>query len=366
LFSAARGILRLDRHENLGNQIAALIRAQFQLGGVVLFDAPAATVAESGTCSAEAKQGACDAYRQNSNFYDPESQTQCCVLRMGTRPVGGLALCGSAMSTLMAEALGSLCVITLERARAIEKETRAEAARQTEQLRSAVVEALAHQIKTPLCVIQAASSTLPALGKLTETQSEMVASIDDQCVKLNDLVSNLLGAGVLENSQIEPQLAPVLLSDLMKAAISGVEDRAQRERFNVTAASDEVPALADGKLIAIAFEHLVDNAVKYSLPKSAIAVEVTASKEEVSVRVGNQGAAIAPADRDRIFERFYRTEAARRGPVGTGLGLSIAKRIVDAHHGRIWVESGEEQGTAFTIALPRAPSHEASVAPRLL
>ena len=74
--------------------------------------------------------------------------------------------------------------------------------------------------------------------------------------------------------------------------------------------------------------------------------------EEISVRVHNRGRVIAPADRDRIFERFYRTAEARQGPVGTGLGLSIAKRIVEAHRGRIWVESGAAEGTVFGIALP--------------
>ena len=103
-----------------------------------------------------------------------------------------------------------------------------------EQLRSAVVEALAHQIKTPLCVIQAASSSLPALGELYETQAEFVASIDQQSTKLNELVTRLLGAADLESAQIKPNLAPVLLSDLLKAAISSVEDQAQRERFQVS------------------------------------------------------------------------------------------------------------------------------------
>ena len=87
--------------------------------------------------------------------------------------------------------------------------------------------------------------------------------------------------------------------------------------------------------------------MKYSVPRSPIAVRVSTDPGEISVRVHNQGGVIAPADRDRIFERFYRTAEARQGPVGTGLGLSIAQRIVDAHRGRIWVESGRAEGTTF-------------------
>jgi two-component system sensor histidine kinase KdpD len=255
----------------------------------------------------------------------------------------------------MVQATASLCAITLERARSLEVETRAEVARQAEQLRSAVIDALAHQIKTPLCVIMAAISGLPALGGLSEMQAELVASIDDQSTKLNDLVSRLLGAAALENAEIKPRLEPVLLSDAVGAALASVADQRQRERFQVSVVNDEGYALADGKLIVIVLTQLVDNALKYSAPKSPISITVATDAEEVILRVHNRGDVIAPADRDRIFERFYRTAEARRGPAGTGLGLSIAKRIVDAHHGRIWVESDATEGTSFSIVLPGAP-----------
>ena len=355
LYNAARGILLLDRTGEVGNRITSLIREEFELRGVALFDAPMAEIFMAGNCAVKADQRVRDAYVQNSDVFDPDTQTWFCALRVGARPVGGLALCGSTMSTLRAQAVASLCAMTLERARSIDKETRAEAARQTEQLRSAVVEALAHQIKTPLCVIQVASSSLLAQGELSEMQNELVASIDGQSTKLNDLVSRLLGAADLDGAQIEPHLAPVLLSDLAKVAVTSVEDHRQRERFEVLVESEEVRAHADSSLMLIAFTQLVDNALKYSVPRSPITVRVAVDSGGISVRVHNQGGVIAPADRDRIFERFYRTAEARQGPSGTGLGLSIAKRIVEAHGGRIWVESGAAEGTTFGIVLPRAP-----------
>lgn len=354
LFHAARGILLLHRDGGLGKRITSLIREEFNLGGVALFDAPTADVFVAGNCAPGTDQRVRDAYIQNADVFDPETQTWFCALRVGARPVGGLALCGSPMSSLMTQAVASLCAMTLEGARSIAKETRAEAARQAEQLRSAVVEALAHQIKTPLCVIQVASSSLLALGELSATQAELVTSIDGQATELNDLVSRLLGAADLEGAQIEPHRAPVLLSHLMKAALANVEDHLQRERFHLSVEGEEVPAWADGNLLLTTFTQLVDNALKYSLPRSPITVTVASGAEGISVRVHNQGRVIAPADRERIFERFYRTAEARQGPSGTGLGLSIAKRIIDAHNGRISVESGEVEGTVFCIVLPRA------------
>ena len=109
--------------------------------------------------------------------------------------------------------------------------------------------------------------------------------------------------------------------------------------------------------MTIALTQIVDNAVKYSVPKTPIVATVRTDPEGIHVRVQNRGGVIAPADRERIFERFYRTAEARQGPVGTGLGLSIAKRIVEAHQGRIGVESGAAKGTVFEIILPRAPGN---------
>jgi two-component system sensor histidine kinase KdpD len=356
LFNAARGILVFDKTGQLGDRITQLIQQEFEINGVMLFDASTEGIFVSGDCAPKAAEGVRDAYVLNLDTFDPETQTWFCALRAGAHAVGSLALCGGAMPGLMAQAIASLCAITLERARASEKETHAEAARQAEQLRSAVIEALAHQIKTPLCVIQVASSSLPTMGELSSMQAELIASIDDQSTKLNDLVTRLLGAADLETAQIEPHPAPVLLSDLIHEAIRSVEDQAQRARFQVSVESEEVPALVDAKLIVIALTQLIDNAVKYSVPRSPIPVRVARAPEGISVRVQNQGRGIALAERERIFERFYRTAEARQGPVGTGLGLSIAKRIVDAHHGRIGVESGAATGTVFEIVLPLAPA----------
>ena len=355
LFNAARGILLLEETGNLGNRIAALIQEVFQLRGVMLFDALTAGIHVSGSCPPKVEDAVRGAYFQNSDAYDPATQTRFCVLREGARPVGALGLCGSTIPALAAQAIASLCAITLARARSFEKETRAEGARQAEQLRSAVVEALAHQFKTPLCVILAASSSLLALGELSDSQAELVTAIDGQATKLDDVASRLLGAAALESAQITPRLAPVLLSDAVKEAIRSVEDQTQRERFLVSSESGEVHALADSKLMVTTFTQLVENALKYSIPSSPITIRIIAGVEEVRVRVQNQGAVIAPQDRLRIFERFYRTAEARQASVGTGLGLSIVKRIVDAHRGRVWVESGGEEGTVFIIALPKAP-----------
>ena len=111
---------------------------------------------------------------------------------------------------------------------------------------------------------------------------------------------------------------------------------------------------ADDKLMTSALGQIVDNALKYSTPGSPIDIGIEASDAEAVLKVRNQGLVIAPADRERIFERFYRAPGTQHRPGGIGLGLSIVKKIVDAHHGRVWVESAQDSGTLFPIALPKA------------
>jgi two-component system sensor histidine kinase KdpD len=257
------------------------------------------------------------------------------------------------MTSMVAAALASLSAIVLERSRSFEREYRAEAARHAESLRGAVLDALAHDIKTPLTTIRAASSGLLASETLGVQEAELAGLIDEQSTKLNDLASHLLAAARLESSDFQPQHEPLLFSSLLRTAIEAFDQPGQRERFRLRQVGDEIPVRGDRKLVQRALAQLLDNAFKYSIPDSPIDVRITVGETEVIAEVRNEGPAIAAAQRERIFERFYRAPEARFGAPGTGLGLSIVKKIADAHYGRVWVESDENDGTAFFLALPR-------------
>ena len=352
LYQAARRILLLDRSRDPGTFVASLIREEFGLSAVVLFDARTASTYASGDISQDVEQLARNAYIRDKEEIDSDARTSSWPVRLGARTVGGLALIDGNLTPLIATAVASLCAIAMERARSFENENRADAARQIEQLRAAVLDALAHQIKTPLTVIRTASSGLLAAGSLSDPQTELITLIDDQAKDLTDLTSRLLGAAQLDGADLEPQREPLLLSSLIKETLKPFDGQECRSRFQVSVADREPQVLADGKLIETALAQLIDNAIKYSDPGSPISIEVAAAIGEVIVTVRNQGLIISPADRDHIFERFYRGAETERYTAGTGLGLSIVRKIVDAHRGRVWAESEPEHGTAFSLALP--------------
>jgi two-component system sensor histidine kinase KdpD len=356
LYETSRRILLLDGSHELGRQISSLIRETFDLEGVQLFDALPAATYQSGRCPPRAQQRTREAYFRDADDFDASTRSWYCVLKLGVRPVGGLALHATSMSRLAATALASLCGIALERVRALQRESHAEAAQQTEQLRTAVLDALAHQFKTPLAIARTASSGLLAIGGLSELQTDLVASIDQQASKLDHLASRLLTAARLEAVEFKPHREPLLFSQVMNLAIEKLDQEEDRRRFRVAAPSHELPVFVDRELLVTSLVQLVHNAIHYSEPGSPIDVTFEVAGNGVTVKLLSKGLVVAASERERIFERFYRAPDAEHAPSGTGLGLSIVKKIVEAHHGSVWAEGQQDYGTAFSISLPVAPA----------
>ncbi len=367
LYQVSLEIFLLNRSQDPGNILASVICESFDLKAVFLFDAISGNTysalgsvngASSKADTSFAEEGARRIFIRDSTEFDPERESWFCALRADGRPAGGLALCsvapGSALRPLVASALASLCAISLERFRSVERECRAEAVRQTEQLRAAVLDSLAHQIKTPVATIWAASSGLLALGGLSETQTLLMSMLDEQSQKLSNIASQLINTAKLDSSTLALRRELLVLSDVVDETIQPLERQQARDRLQISYPAEELPVLADRKLISDALGQIVNNAFKYALPETAINIGVEVAGAEALISVRNVGPIIPPSDRERIFEQFYRANSTGQGPPGSGLGLSIVRRIMEAHEGRVWVESGAGV-TVFSMALPLAP-----------
>jgi two-component system sensor histidine kinase KdpD len=360
LYQVARRILIGDSSADPGSLVAALIRDAFELKSVVLLDAFAGKVYESGEQQAPADREALiaelrQAYLACTDRFEPDRARWICALRLGAKPVGGLAICGTSMSQLVSTALASLAAIALERARSLELQCQTEASRQAEQLRAAVLDALAHKFKTPLTVIRTASSGLPAAGELSPLQRDLVSLIDQEASTLNELASRLMGAPKLDGEMFRPQPEPLLFSRLIKTAIQELTKQEDRDRFRIEMSPADPPVFADRELMLTALAQLVDNALKYSLPGSPVDVRIETRDASVVLGIRSQGLVVDEADRTRIFERFYRASGAHQYSPGTGLGLSIVRTIAADQQGKVWAEAEEGYGTLFCFALPLVP-----------
>ena len=355
LYELSRRILLLDRRQTIGPQIVSLISEIFRTESVALFDATLTRLDATGSRANDLELLARSAYFKDSTLEGEDAQTRAYVLRLGSKPIGAIALSGPVLDQLTLAAVASLTAIALERARSFERESRAEAAHHTEQLRTAVLDALAHAFKTPLTAILTASSGLLETGHLTTDDIELAGLIDEQADHLNRLTTELLQMARIDADEIKLRRESIPVLALIEDVLSIYREELRGRQIVVSGSAAGLEVQADREILSKALEQFIDNACKYSAPGSPISVCADENLGEIVISVQNEGPPIRPADRERIFERFYRAEESRHAAAGTGLGLSIAKKAAEAHGGRTWVVSEEATGTTFFFALPQVP-----------
>jgi two-component system sensor histidine kinase KdpD len=274
-------------------------------------------------------------------------------LQTGDKITGAVGFEGRIEDDAIALALTVLAATALERMRLFRSASKAAADAQAEMLRSAVVDALAHQFKTPLAIILAASDGLREISSPQCEQVEMIDIIENQTVNLSQLSTRLLRMARLDRDDVKPQMEPTRLHALVERLIDQCRSQFGR-RISLKLASGDVEVMADSELLSLAMTQLLDNACKYSNPGSAIAVELELENGHVEMRVRNEGNPIRSEEQERIFERFFRGSETEHVTPGTGLGLYVARKIVRAHGGLLELNLSHptREITTFQIRLP--------------
>jgi len=283
---------------------------------------------------------------------EPQQYRIITAVRLGSEPIASLALQGAQMPDSVLQGIATLIAIGLERARAQDLSHQVEAARQSERLRSTLIDAMAHEFKTPLTSIKAATTSLLAdPNQPLDSRTELLKIADEESDHLKDLVDNAADMARLDIAQIDIQseLSDVgqIVREVIASMRAGLDDR------EVGVASPETlpPVALDRRLVKLAIKQLVDNSLKYSPQDTLVTVQVLPADGGVALEVTNHGAAIPLEEQDRIFERFYRSPSVERQIPGSGLGLSIAHRIARAHHGDLTLTSTPGE-TTFRMTLP--------------
>jgi two-component system sensor histidine kinase KdpD len=351
LYELSRSSLLLDLHDPPGPQLAVLIHRIFEVRAVALFDLNLSRQDRMGDWDAGEENLAKECYLHDASQGDESTQTWQRVLRVGPGAVGALVVRGR-LSSLVADALASLAAIAIDRHQWVEKEERAENTKKGEQLRAAVMDALAHEFKTPLTAVQTASSGLLELGGLTEPQHNLVTLIDGEAIRLNKLCTRLLKAAKLEARPVGLEIADVNVLELINEVLAGHSTETERNSIKVVMEDPSLTVRADRGLLTMILTQYIDNARKYSTAGTPITIAARASQTEFLISVHNFGSTIRIEDRERIFERFYRSPEVKDAAPGTGIGLSVVRKAAEAHHGHVWVISNDKNGTTFFLSLP--------------
>jgi two-component system sensor histidine kinase KdpD len=253
----------------------------------------------------------------------------------------------------VAPALEALVAIAMRRDALQEEAVETQALRRSDDIKTALLRAVSHDLRTPLTAIVAAGHALGTESLSPDERRELSEAVVDEGERLATLVEKLLDLSKLQAGRAEPRRDWVSLEDVMLAARESLSARAADVRLSI---DPDVPEVrADAVQLERAFANLLENARRYSAGQP-VSVHVRRSGDHVLVRVVDRGPGIAPSDRERIFEPFYRGPQAARAPwTGSGLGLAIAKGFVEANGGAISVESLPGQGTTFVVSLPSTP-----------
>ena len=227
-------------------------------------------------------------------------------------------------------------------------------ARRSDELKTALLRAVTHNLRTPLASIKASASGLrqPDAAFSDEDRGELLAEIEEEADRLDRLVTNLLNASRLEAGGVTVSRHPQDLGELVGSVVERVQSRLAGGQVRVEI-PEELPAVAcDYAQIDQVVTNLLENAVLHTPPGTPVVARAERERDFVRVEVEDHGPGIAAADRERLFRPF---ERGRTPASGTGLGLTIARGFVEAHGGKLWLdEDGPQPGARFIFTLPLA------------
>lgn len=350
LYELSRSTLLIDWNASIGEQVCELCREKFALRGCALWQERDGQFSYAG--EARDVSDSLQASFRAAKAYDlPTKAERIRLLRFGVRSIGAVFFRGE-IQPLMADAVATLIATHLERIQALRAEVTAASQAMSEQLRTAVLDGLAHAVKTPLTTILVCSSGLKEIGNLTPLQSDLAGVIESQASHLATLTDKLLRTSKLETRDILLQKKSVDLRAIFDSVLEELRTEYDVTRVS-TKYSDRVARCeVDVDLIRMTLVQLLENALKYSPGTSTVVFKIDVHPGSLDVSIHNEGSYIPPAERGLVFARYYRSPSVEHGAPGTGIGLSVAKKAVEAHSGRIWIESDEEEGTTFHVSIP--------------
>ena len=356
LYALSRAILLIDVKQGVAKQIAHQVARIFEFSAVALYERSSGGIHRGGPedlpdVDAKLRESAV----QGTQLRDETMGLIVTAIQLGGEPIGSLALRGARLSDTALQALSNLVAIGLERARDQEAANRAEAVRQSEAFKSTLLDAVAHEFKTPLTSIKAATSSLLAdVIQGSREQRELITIVDEEAERLVRLVTEAIQMTRIESGNLRLNRELHAASSLIAAALHPMKPMTDGREVRTRLDGGLPHVNVDPELIQLAIRHLVDNALKYSSPAAPITISARTAESNLIISVADQGPGIPESEQSKIFERFHRSTGDRPPISGTGMGLTIARDVARAHGGDISVKSRPGQGSEFHLSLPIA------------
>jgi two-component system sensor histidine kinase KdpD len=256
------------------------------------------------------------------------------------------------------EAAAKQAALALERARLDLQVRGAQLDSETSRLRAALFSSVTHDLRTPLASIKAGVTSLLSSEVIHDRsqQRELLTTILEETDRLNRLVGNLMDLSKIRAGALVPAREPTAIDEIVDAVVARMRPQLAGVTLRLNVRPDLPDALVDPTQIDQVLTNLLENAAAHSPPGGEVQVAAAAFQRSIQLRVSDHGDGIPESERERVFEAFYRGDAAPERP-GSGLGLAIAQAIVVAHGGRIWIEGTPGGGAVVVFELPVTKEH---------
>jgi two-component system sensor histidine kinase KdpD len=357
LYTFSRAILLIDSSEPFPKQLVKALADIFELSAAVLYERRTEVFYRAGPLDFEGLDDHLqDAALQGSTFSDPQGSRVVTAVRLGSEPIAGLGLQGPRMPDSVLQGIANLVAIGLERARAQDLASQVEAARQSEKLRTTLLDAMAHEFKTPLTSVMAATSSLLAEpDQPRESRTELARIADEEAKHLRELIDDAVEMGRLDGNHIQVQAEPSDVADIVRDVVASMRPEIDSRPLSVVCDPPPPAIPIDRRLMRLAIKQLLDNALKYSPADAPVTIQVHNGSGTLTVAITDHGKGIPAQEQRRIFDRLYRSPSVEQQVPGFGLGLSIAQNIARAHRGQLTVDSSPGE-TTFRLTLPAEQS----------
>ncbi len=361
LFALGRELLQTENVAELVNALPTLVNAVARAEHTTLYLLEGDRLYEAGIRSAASTLGTTQLRQLALTLPRAELQPDHEVtipLQAGVRPRGLLRLSGVQFSDDTLQAIGGLVSIALDRAQALEQVARSEAFKESERLRTLILDSITHELRTPLTSIKGATGTLLTSDNVNPTdRHELLTIIEEEADRLNNLVSEAVEMAQIESQEVHMDFSSITLQQVIAVAQENCSWVGSTHPFDMEIKPD-LTIYADATMVAKVLCNLLENAAKYSAAGSPIFLSAEQRDGLVITSVADRGVGIDPSEQELIFDRLYRSRLQNQRVSGTGMGLAISRAIIEAHHGTLTVTSQVGHGSVFSFSLPGVPAKQ--------
>jgi two-component system sensor histidine kinase KdpD len=354
LYETASRLLSLEPEFAASTHALRIFREGFGLDAVCLFDSTTASEQVDGDPEYGLIQETRNVFAGGRDYRNPGGRVNIHCLYVDGKPAGAVGFEGRFEDEDAVGPLFALAATTFERALSFRSASAATTAAQAEMLRSAILDAFAHEFKTPQAVIMAAAGSLRETGGLRTEQAEMADVIEGEVSRMSRLTTRLLRMARIDRDEVKPNMEVICLDSLLSNFVQQYRGVAGDRRISMKLHRDSPEVLLDQELMNLAFVQLLDNACKYSTPGTGVTVEIDCDGRFADTFVTNDGGFIREDEQERVFERFYRGAETEYASSGAGLGLFVARKIIRAHEGSLELYRNQTKSgtTTFRMRLP--------------